>query len=50
MRQFYWAKPRQLSRRGSVFTLGQARRGSLTDMSNIGSQASSYESAGKRKA
>ena len=50
MRQFYWAKPRQLSRRGSVFTLGQARRGSLTDMSNIGSQASSYESAGKKKA
>ena len=47
MRQFYWAKPRQLSRRGSVFTLNKARRGSLYDVSNIGSQGSSLESSGK---
>ena len=46
MRQFYWAKPRHTSRRGSIFTLGQARRGSLYDMSNIGSQGSSLESSG----
>ena len=48
MRQFYWAKPRQISRRGSVFTLKQARRGSLYDVSNIGSQGSSLESSGMK--
>ena len=46
MRQFYWSKPGQANRRGSVFTLGHARRGSLCDVSNIGSQGSSLESSG----